>query len=213
MDERGEVFGLGPITVDPEVQNGAIGRALMQHMIDRTTERGARGVRLLQAAYHNRSLCLYQKLGFDTCEPISNLYGEPPRDPIPGHTVRRATPEDAAACNAICTEVHGFDRAGQLDDAIAGGSATVVEHEGTIAGYSTGVNFGEHSVAVSNDALKALIAAAPEVGPPGFLLPARNGEVFRWCLAGGLRQNQLMTLMAKGEYREPNGAWLCSILY
>ena len=35
--------------------------------------------------------------------------------------------------------------------------------------------------------LKALIGAAPEFPGPGFLLPARNAEVLRWCLDHDLR--------------------------
>ncbi len=213
MDERGEVFGLGPITVDPEFQDRSVGRQLMQHMIDRTTDKGAPSVRLLQAAYNNGSLCLYQKLGFDTCEPISNLCGEPLGIEIPGHVVRKADLADVPACNEICRNVHGFDRSGQLEDAIGQGGASVVECDGAVTGYSTGVLFFEHSVAMTNDALKALIGAASEIPHPGFLLPARNGEVFRWCLENGLRQTQLMTLMARGQYREPAGPYLCSILY
>lgn len=213
MDERGRMFGLGPITVDPELQDGSVGRLLMQHMIDRTKERDALGVRLLQAAYHNRSLCLYEKLGFNTIEPISNLSGGPLNVSIPGHTVRAATIQDLDACAAICQRVHGFDRRGQLEDALQEGAGSVVEVDAEIVGYTSGVHFSGHSVALTNDALKSLIAAAGEVPPPGMLLPARNGEVFRWCLDHGLRQNQLMTLMAMGAYQEPQGAYLCSILY
>ncbi len=213
MDERGEIFGLGPITVDPEAQDSSVGRELMLHMIDRTTEKGVIGVRLLQAAYHNRSLCLYEKLGFDICEPISNLCGEPLRIKIPDHLVREATNADEIACNVICKNVHGFDRASELKDAIEQGVALVVECRGEIVGYSTGINFTGHSIASTNESLKALIASAPEIPHPGFLLPARNGEVFRWCLNQGLRQTQLMTLMARGKYREPTGPYLCSILY
>ena len=213
MDERGEIFGLGPITVDPDVQDGSVGRELMQIMIDRTDEQGAKGVRLLQAAYHNRSLCLYEKLGFDTCEPISNLSGEALGIEITGHEVRAATDGDEAACNAVCKNVHGFDRSGELRDAIGRGAATVVECNAEVAGYSTGINLAGHSVATTNDGLMALIGSAAQIPPPGLLLPARNGEVFRWCLEHGLRQTQLMTLMARGEYTEPAGSYLCSILY
>ena len=60
---------------------------------------------------------------------------------------------------------------------------------------------------------KALIGAAPAFVGPSFLLPTRNGEVFRWCLAHGLRVVQLMTLMSLGLYNEPQGAFLPSILY
>jgi hypothetical protein len=65
----------------------------------------------------------------------------------------------------------------------------------------------------SNDDLKALIAATPEFFGAGFLLPTRNGELFRWCLNNGLRVVQPMTLMSKGLYNEPRGAFLPSIIY
>ena len=62
LDERGPIAGIGPITVDPAAQNQSIGRRLMIDVIERCTRRGVAGVRLLQSAYHNRSLCLYTKL-------------------------------------------------------------------------------------------------------------------------------------------------------
>lgn len=39
LDERSTVAGIGPITVDPAVQNRAVGRQLMQHVLDRVTQR------------------------------------------------------------------------------------------------------------------------------------------------------------------------------
>jgi hypothetical protein len=79
-----------------------------------------------------------------------------------------------AACNQICNQVHGFDRAGELRDAIEQNTASVVEHLGCITGYTTGIAFFGHSVAQTNRDLMALIGAAPEFGGPGFLLPTRN---------------------------------------
>ncbi len=35
MDERSPIAGIGPISVDPDVQNSGAGRAMMQHMLDR----------------------------------------------------------------------------------------------------------------------------------------------------------------------------------
>ena len=58
-----------------------------------------------------------------------------------------------------------------------------------------------------------MIAAAREFGGPGFLLPARNAEVYRWALAHGLKVVQVMTLMSLGLDNEPAGAYLPSILY
>ena len=61
--------------------------------------------------------------------------------------------------------------------------------------------------------MKALIAAAPAFAGPGFLLPARNAELFRWCLEKKLRVVRPMTLMSLGLYNEPAGTFLPSILY
>ncbi len=127
--------------------------------------------------------------------------------------MRPATAADLAACNRICLQVHGFERDGEVRDAIGQKSATVVEHLGRITGYSTGIAFFAHSVAETNHGLMALIAAAPEFGGPGFLLPTRNHEVFTWCLEAGLRLVFQMTLMTVGLYNEPEGAYLPSVLY
>src|SRR5579863_6223669 len=75
LDERSIIAGLGPITVDPAVQNRRVGRALMQAVMDRARERGAAGVRLVQAAFHSRSLSLYEGLGFDVREPLACVQG------------------------------------------------------------------------------------------------------------------------------------------
>ena len=126
---------------------------------------------------------------------------------------RIPTPADRDACNQICHAVHGFARHGEVDDAITQKTASVVEHQGRITGYTTGIAFVAHSVAETNTGLMALIGAAPEFGGPGFLLPTRNHEVFTWCLKGGLRLVYQMNLMTVGLYNEPTGAYLPSVLY
>jgi len=213
LDERSTIVGLGPITVEPSGQNSGIGRQLMEALLERAAQRHFPGVRLVQAAYHNRSLSLYAKLGFTICEPLAGMQGTPIRVTIPGYTVRQATEGDLATCNRVCTRVHGHDRSGELRDAIQQDTATVVEHDGRITGYATAVGWLAHAVGESNEELKALIGAAPAYVGPGFLLPTRNTELFRWCLEQGLRVGQVMTLMSTGLYNEPAGAYLPSILY
>jgi predicted N-acetyltransferase YhbS len=213
LDERSTIAGIGPITIDPEVQNRAVGRQLMQHVLDRAMQKRFPGVRLVQAAYHNRSLALYTRLGFVAREPLSTMQGAPLAVQIPGYTVRPATEQDLDACNQVCAKVHGHDRQGDLLDAITQGAATVVEHGGRITGYAAPIAFFGHAVGETNEELKALIGAAPGFPGPGFLLPTRNAELFRWCLDQGLRVVQPMTLMSVGLYNEPSGAFLPSILY
>jgi predicted N-acetyltransferase YhbS len=213
LDERSPIAGVGPITVDPTAQDAAVGRALMGDVLARAATRGVPGVRLVQAAYHNRSLSLYTKLGFDPREPLATMSGTPLGLRVAGYAVRAATEADLDACNALCVRVHGHDRGGELRDAVRQGSATVVEHEGRITGYATSIAFFGHAVGASNAELRALIGAAPAFGAPGFLLPTRNADLFRWCLAHGLRVVQPMTLMSRGLYSEPAGAFLPSIAY
>jgi GNAT superfamily N-acetyltransferase len=213
LDERSTIAGVGPITVDPTVQNRTIGRQLMQAVLQRVAERQGPGVRLCQAAYHNRSLSLYTTLGFEVREPLVTLQGPLLAVQIPGHAMRRATEGDLADGNALCRRVHGHDRGGELLEAIRDGTATVVEHEGRLTGYATVVGFSGHAVGESNADLKALIGAASAFVGPGFLLPTRNGELFRWCLAHGLRVVQPLTLMSLGLYNEPRGVFLPSIIY
>jgi predicted N-acetyltransferase YhbS len=213
LDERGPIAGVGPITVDPASQNAMIGRRLMEAVLDRASERRAAGVRLLQSAFHNRSLCLYTKLGFETRETISKMNGEPLGLRLPGYDVRPAGMADLVVCNALCQRVHGHHRSGELNDAIKGGTAQVVEHLGQITAYATDVGFFAHAVAESNQGLKALIGAATSFPGGGFLVPTRNGEMFRWCLQNGFRLVHQMTLMTIGLYNEPNGSYLPSVLY
>lgn len=213
MWEQKQIAGIGPITVDPKAQNSTIGRRLMRAVLSRAEERGFAGVRLVQAAYHNRSLSLYTKLGFDTREPLSLMNGPVLNLKIGGRVVRAASDSDREACNALCVSVHGHDRDVEVRDAINEGSARVVEQDGRITGYTTGINFLGHSVAESNEDMKALIGAVEEFVGPGFLLPTRNGDLFRWCLENGLRVVLPMTLMSMGLYNEPRGAFLPSILY
>ena len=211
--ENGTIAGVGPITIDPSAQNVAVGRRLMEAVLRRAEEQGFAGVRLVQAAYHNRSLSLYAKLGFDAREPLSNIQGPAIGQEIPGHAVRPATGEDLDACNELSLRVHGYHRGPELLEAIGQGTANVVEHDGRISGYTTSIGFFGHTVAESNEDLKALIGAATEFPGPGFLLPTRNAEVLRWCLEHGLRVVQPMTLMSVGLYSEPSGAFMPSVLY
>lgn len=214
LDERSPlIFGIGPITVDPNVQNKGVGRKLMQAVLDRASASRAAGVRLVQAAFHNRSLSLYSNLGFDIREPLSCMQGRTAERELPGCTVRTALHEDINACNALSLRVHGFDRSAELTHAIDEKIATVVERGGRITGYATSLGFLGHATAETNLDLQALIAHAESFGGPGILVPSRNNLLFRWCLANGLRVVQPMTLMTAGLYNDPSGAWLPSISF
>ena len=213
LDERNAVSGIGPITIDPALQNDGAGRALMEAVMRRSQERGFPAIRLVQAGYHNRSLALYLKLGFQVQEPLVCLQGPAAGKSTAGYPVRPAAAQDLEACNRLCLRVHGHERGGELADAITQGTAGVVERAGRVTGYSTSIAFFGHAVAETNDDLKALIRASESFPGPGFLAPSRNTELVRWCLDEGLRIVQPMTLMAIGLYNSPAGVWLPSVTY
>jgi GNAT superfamily N-acetyltransferase len=213
LDERNAIAGIGPITIDPKTQNRGVGRKLMDAVLDRARERNFAGVRLVQAAFHNRSLSLYTTLGFDVREPLATIQGPAIKKTYEGYTVRPAQASDLEACNQVALRVHGHHRSGELADAVQQGTATVVERHGRITGYASSLAFFGHAVAETNPDLQAIIAAADGFGGPGILVPSRNAELFRWCLGNGLRVVQPMTLMSLGLYNEPKGAFLPSVTY
>ena len=214
LDERDPIAGVGPLTVDPSIQDNRVGRRLMEAVLTRSAEQRHPGVRLVQAAYNRRSLVLYAKLGFEVREMLAAMQGPPLHLQIPGHNVRPATKTDLDFCNRLCKRVHGHERGAVLLEAIEQGTATVVEREDRITGYATVIGFAGHAVGESNSDLKALIGAAPEfAGIAGFLVPTRNGELFRWCLQNGLRIVLPLTLMSLELYNEPSGSFLPSIYY
>src|SRR5258705_4920698 len=142
LDERSAIVGVGPITIDPNVQNRGIGRALMRAVMDRARERNSPGIRLVQAAFHNRSLSLYTKLGFDAVEPLSVMQGPALKRRMDGFTVRPAALSDLDACNRLCQSVNGHHRGGELADSIQQQSgALVVERGGRVTGYTPGLAF------------------------------------------------------------------------
>jgi hypothetical protein len=132
---------------------------------------------------------------------------------MPGRGVRSARAEDLAACNELCVSVHGHDRSGEVQAAIAAGTAHVVERPGGVCGYATGFGYGWHAVAETNEDLIALLNAAEAFIGLGILVPSRNSGLLRWCLEHGLRIVQQSTLMTIGLYTEPAGAYLPSILF
>jgi hypothetical protein len=213
IDFRSHIGGIGPVSVDPAAQNVGIGKQLMQAVMDEAINRKQAGMRLVQLAYHNRSLCLYSTLGFQTQQPLSIINGQPLRCALEGYLVRPLFEADIIACERLSERVHGMARSVELQEAATNGSGMVIEHLNTISGYTTGVGFFGHTVADDNKSMMALIAAAPEFSGPGFFVPTQNHELLCWCLKNGLRLEAQAHLMTVGHYNEPAGSWLPSVLY
>jgi predicted N-acetyltransferase YhbS len=214
LDERDPIRGVGPITVDPQGQNAGVGRRLMEAVLGRGE--GAPGIRLLQDAFHMRSLSLYASLGFDVKEPVAVIGGKPSNRPADDVEVRVLEEGDLDECGALCKKVHGFERTNELRDSIQAFKPFVAVRGGRITAYASSVVFWpmNHGVAESEEEMKALLlgAAAAVNEPIAFLVPLRS-ELFRWSLGAGLRLVKPMNLMALGDYQDPRGSWFPSVLY
>ena len=213
LDERSPIRGVGPITVSPEGQDSGVGRRLMEAVLERG--RDAPGIRLLQDAFHMRSLALYEVLGFDVKEPVAVVTGNPRKDPDSEHEVRPLEDQDLDACEELCRMVHGHER-NELRDAKQAFTPFVALREDRVVAYASTVSFWpmNHGVAETTADMEALLvgAAASVDEPLAYLVPLRS-QLFRWSLEQGLRLIKPMNVMALGEYREPRGAWFPSVLY
>ena len=206
---------VGPLTVEPSLQGGRIGRKLMETMVART--RGALGVRFCADAFNPGSVPMYAALGFDVKEPLLLLRGTCRNPPTQGHAVRPFVAGDLDACGLVCDQVHGVRRTSELRDAAQAFKPYVVERDGRITGYLTAATFWQlnHGLAETEADMGALIAGASAASdePVALLLPIRQASLFRWCLAEGLRIVKPMLLMTTGFYQEPAGAWFPSVFY
>jgi predicted N-acetyltransferase YhbS len=217
LDERGPIRGLGPITVDPQAQGARVGRRLMEAALERG--RDAAGIRLFQDSFNMGSLALYASLGFEVKELCVVMSGRPRSGPADGVEVRALEERDLEECEDLCISVHGFERTTELRDALQGPvlSPFVAVRDGRITAYATTLTFfpAAYGVGETQDDVCALILGALPAGeePASFLLPTRQAGLFQWCLSEGLRAVKPMTYMSIGEYHEPDGCWIPSVLY
>jgi GNAT superfamily N-acetyltransferase len=214
LDERDPICGVGPITIQPDIQQEGIGRRLMEAVIERGA--AAPGIRLTQDAFNMRSLGLYESLGFAVKEPLGVIAGRPTGEPTSGVEVRPLREADLDECEALCRRIHGFERTNELRDAMHAFRPFVAVRDGRIAAYASSVVFWplNHGVAASEEDMLALLhgAAAAVEEPIEMLVPLRS-ELFRRCLGVGFRLVKPVNLMARGEYHEPRGSWFPSVLH
>ena len=214
LHEGDPIGGVGPISVDPDQQDGGVGRRLMEAVIERGTSR--RGTRLLQDGFNMRSLSLYASLGFQVREPTVVMHGKPASGPVAGIEVRPPREGDVQACEALCRQVHGFERANELRVAMQAFSPFVALRDGGVVAYATALTFWPmaHGVADTDEDMQALVlGAAAALGEPVAMLVPMRSRLFAWCLGEGLRSVKPMNLMTLGFYQEPRGAWFPSVLY
>ncbi len=212
------VRGIGPVGVSPRAQASGAGRALMKAVVEAGV--GGAGLRLTQDLFNMTSLSLYASLGFEAKEALVLVHGRPrsARRHAAAARVRGMEHGDLEACSGLCERVHGVSRSAEVATALrAGLPAMIAEREKRVVAYATTLSWWQrgHAVAERREDLVDLLlgAAARAREPLTFLIPIRDAGLHRWCLDEGLEAVKPMTLMARGPYSEPRGAWLPSVAY
>jgi GNAT superfamily N-acetyltransferase len=209
-----EASGIGPISVDPAQQGKRVGRVLMQAVMDEAERRGIRQVRLVQEALNTTSASLYASLGFEVREPLALMKLSPTA--AGDFTVRAFHPGDFPALDDLCRRHCKVSRLNELKFWTSLDMPLFVrEREGRLRGYFLPGKLG-HSVAETTADALALFSQAGRVVPVDsalILCPMRHSELFQGALRAGHRVVKVLTLMTRGPYPEPDGAWTASYLY
>ena len=174
LAEGDPIRAVGPISVDPDLQDTGVGRLLMQAVLKRSAT--AVGVRLLQDAFNTKSMALYASLGFRAREPMALMTGRPQSGLSPDLNVRPMMPADLAEADALARRVLGFARSIELRAAICRGTPVVLERGKRLVGYMTMPQMWllNHAVAETEADLMDLIlgAASRSENPMGSCCPS-----------------------------------------
>ncbi|MEL6535359.1 MAG: GNAT family N-acetyltransferase [Bacteroidota bacterium] len=211
LDMRDEVVGLGPVTVDVNMQNTGVGKQLLTAALDHVQDRP---VRLVQAAYHNRTMAFYTRHGFEVKEMLLAIQGSTKNPSEEGYSVLPGQHSHTEAVTALCSEALGISRAQQWSDAVKTGQAKIIQdQDGALLGFTTELGYSGFSLTQSLATLRTLICSADVLSGQGILLPARYHSLLNWALEQGLRISQPMALMTRGPYSSPTLPYLPSVMY
>jgi GNAT superfamily N-acetyltransferase len=214
LDERDPIRAIALIGVDPAAQERGVGRRLMDAALAHVGD--ARGVRLVQEAHNRVAMALYASLGFEVKEPLVRIAGTPAPVAERGK-VRPLQIADLEQCGRLTQRVHGIDRNADLRDGIEVFKAFGLERDGRITAFTYTVFGGglAWGVGETDEDLRELLSGVSATlgAPIAFALPTRQAGLFRWCLSEDFRIEKPLTLMARGEYHEPRGAWFPSGFY
>lgn len=213
LHEGHPIRSVGPLCVDPDSQSRGVGRRLMETVLDRA--QGSLGIRLVQETSNIISTSLYISMGFEIKDSLFLIKGRP-KTPVcmPGIDNHPLTLREVKLCADICSEVCGFERTQEVENAIKYFSPFVAMRGSHLISYSSSMTswMTNHCVAKTEEDMKALISGVGKLTsePLSFLLPARRAELFRWCLQEGFRVVKPLTLMSINQYIEPKGVYFPS---
>jgi GNAT superfamily N-acetyltransferase len=209
-----EVCGVGPITVEPELQSRGAGRLLMRWAIDEARRRrGDRAhVRLFQEAVNVTSLSLYARLGFRWRDAAALMQPRPAGGDDP--SVRAMTAEDLPDVERLSARHFGYSRLNDTARLLGAGlPAFVRERGGRVVGYQVATLVGHASAETDDDLLALAAQTAARVPPPMavVIVPMSRGALFGAALSAGFRVAKVLNYMSLEAFRPIPGPSLPSI--
>jgi len=115
---------------------------------------------------------------------------------------------------------------GDIASAVGGPHPNAVARDeaGKVVGYTTGSYLSGHTVALSEEALQALVvaqsaaiaaaqAAGAPIPPPTLFVPHQHSGFARWLARNGFLLTRQIASMSYGPLAEPAGFYLPSIQY
>ncbi|GJL77831.1 MAG: N-acetyltransferase [Nitrospinaceae bacterium] len=216
LHEGHPIRSVGPLAVDPDLQNRGIGRLLMGKTMDRA--KNSMGIRLIQETSNTEAISLYTSLGFDVKDSLLLIEGKP-KNPVftQGFNVKPLTIREVKRCAKICAEVFGFERTQEIETAVKYFSPFGVIRGNDLTAYASSMTsrMTNHCVAKTDEDMKALILGIGKLTSESFsfLLPVRHSDLFRWCLKEGFRVLKPLTIMSLGHYDEPQGVYFPSAVF
>ncbi|HEX8439145.1 hypothetical protein [Archangium sp.] len=213
MDARLPVVGMGPIVMDPDVAEPFAVFSVYRRILELYRESKPVGARGTVVQSNPSAMMLHRMMGMVDREPFTIFRGQVKDSPPAGLRVRPMTSADLAACNSLGERCYGFSREPDVREATLFRAGLVVEQEGQLVGYTTGLGARGHSVALGNDGLKALILASPASPDTLLHVPDANAELGAWCRAQGLQVAQRSKVTSLDAYQEPSGPYLPSLYF
>ena len=207
-----EVAGVGPITVDPDVQSRGIGRKLMQWAVDEAGRRGIAQTRLFQEALNTTSLSLYTSLGFEWRDSAM-LMNVPPAEQADPH-VRPITVDDIGSIAELYRMSYGLSRAGDAAQLLEWQIPGFIKiRDGEPLAYQFATLFGHAGAVTDEELLEIASQSALHLPPPlrKYILPMARPGLLRQALAKGHRVQKALSYMSLGEFTPPPGCHFPSI--
>ncbi|MCX5659656.1 MAG: GNAT family N-acetyltransferase [Planctomycetota bacterium] len=209
-----EVCGVGPITVDPNVQSRGVGRLLMQWVVDEARRRrGPRAqVRLFQEAINAASLSLYTRVGFRWRDAAALMQPRPAAGDDP--SIRPLAAEDLPHVERLSAKHYGSSRANDAAALLKMGVPGFLRvRGGKPVGYQLATLFG-HASGETNEDLLALAAQTARQLPPPMsvvIVPMSQASLFSSALEAGFRVAKVLNCMSLEAFTPLPGPSLPSI--